>query len=60
MAGGAFSILSFPDETEEPEVVYTETHIGAQYMETSDQLADYTDIFEQIYRKSIPIKEFLK
>jgi hypothetical protein len=55
---GSFAILSFRDAAD-PSVVYTDTHIGARYLETEKQLTDYRKIFDTLYGESIPIKELI-
>lgn len=59
MAGGAFTILGFP-EAADPSVVYTESHLDSRYMETKREIAEYRKIFGDLYRSAIPVKEFVK
>lgn len=57
MASGSFVMLAFADPAD-PSVVYTESHIEANYMETKDQLDEFGTIFDELYESTIPIKEF--
>ncbi len=52
-----FTILDF-DAPDDPAVVYLESQTGAQYLEKSEELAEYRRIFDSVKVKSVPIEEF--
>jgi hypothetical protein len=54
---GAFRILDF-DDPEDPDIVYLESHVGALYLEESEEVTEYRRIFELIRTDSIPLDEF--
>ncbi len=54
---GALTILDF-DDPDDPAVVYLETHTGARYLEKPDELNEYRRIFNLVYERSVPIKEY--
>jgi hypothetical protein len=54
---GGFAILDFPD-TDDPAVVYLESHTFARYLEEPKELTEYRMIFESVYRKAVSVEEF--
>lgn len=54
---GPFRITEF-DDPEDPDVVYLESHLGAVYLEESDEIAEYRRVFSLITEASVPIEEF--
>ena len=54
---GPFTFFDFPD-TDDPAVVYLETHTGARYLERPEEVAEYRRIYDLIYEKSTPIEEY--
>jgi transcriptional regulator with XRE-family HTH domain len=54
---GAFRILDF-DGSEDPDVVYLESHVGALYLEEDAEVEEYRRIFELITKRSVPIGEY--
>jgi len=55
---GAFTVLDFEDP-DDPAVVYLETHVGCQYLEQENQLAEYRKVFSSIHRRSISFEEYM-
>lgn len=55
---GAFRILEF-ESSEDPDVVYLESHVGALYLEEINELKEYQRIFDLITTDSIPIDTYL-
>jgi transcriptional regulator with XRE-family HTH domain len=53
---GAFTLLDFGDD--DPSIAYIEAYAGARYLEQPDQLRDYRQIFEKIWKPSVPIEEY--
>ncbi len=51
---GAFRILDFPD-ADDPDVVYIETQVGAQYLEKPGELKEYRRIFDLLSEQAVPI-----
>lgn len=56
---GGFAILDFADP-EDPAVVYLESHTGARYLEKPDELTEYRKVYDLIYRKTVPIEQYLR
>jgi transcriptional regulator with XRE-family HTH domain len=54
---GAFTLLDF-DDPDDPALVFVETHLGARYLERSEQVAEYRRIFDVVYGLARPIEEF--
>lgn len=55
----SFSILDFPDRTQDPSVVYIETPTSASYLQRLPELARYEAIFEHIQSPTVPILEWM-
>jgi transcriptional regulator with XRE-family HTH domain len=54
---GAFRILDFED-SEDPDVVYLEPHVGALYLEEPEEVEEYRRIFDLISRDAIPVQDY--
>lgn len=54
---GAFRILDF-DDPEDPDIVYLENHVGALYLEETNEVNEYRRIFDLINNDAIPIRDF--
>jgi transcriptional regulator with XRE-family HTH domain len=54
---GGFAILDF-DNSDDPSVVYLESHTGARYLEKPEELTEYRKIYELVYQKTVPIEEY--
>jgi transcriptional regulator with XRE-family HTH domain len=54
---GGFSILRFTDPLD-PDFVHNVTQTTAQYNESPEALVEYQAIFDALYDRAIPIKEF--
>jgi transcriptional regulator with XRE-family HTH domain len=54
---GAFRILDFED-SEDPDVVYLEPHVGALYLEEPEEVEEYRRIFELVSRDAIPVQDY--
>jgi transcriptional regulator with XRE-family HTH domain len=54
---GAFRIMDFEDP-EDPDVVYLESHIGALYLEETEEVQEYRRIFALICKAAVPIADF--
>jgi hypothetical protein len=55
---GAFTLLRYEDP-DDPTVVQVETAVGNAYCELPDQVARYGRIFEAVYRRAVPLEEYL-
>ncbi|MEV0650340.1 Scr1 family TA system antitoxin-like transcriptional regulator [Phytomonospora sp. NPDC050363] len=55
---GPFMILRFPEDTDEPDCVYTEGLEGSRYDEVAETAAIYHRVFEQSFDRGLPIEEF--
>jgi transcriptional regulator with XRE-family HTH domain len=54
---GAFRILDF-DDSEDPDVVYLEHHVGPLYLEEEPEIKEYRRIFHLISDKAIPVQDY--
>jgi transcriptional regulator with XRE-family HTH domain len=54
---GAFRIMDF-DDSEDPDVVYLEPHVGALYLEEPAEVDEYRRIFQLISKDAIPVAEY--
>jgi transcriptional regulator with XRE-family HTH domain len=54
---GAFRILDFED-SEDPDVVYLESHVGALYLEEPAEVEEYRRIFDLISKAAVPVDEY--
>jgi transcriptional regulator with XRE-family HTH domain len=54
---GAFRILDFED-SEDPDVVYLESHIGALYLEEPAEVEEYRRVFQAICKDAVPIEDW--
>lgn len=54
---GAFRILGF-DDPEDPDVVYLESEMEAQYLERAHQMVRYRHIFTMLCEHAVPIGDF--
>lgn len=54
---GAFRILEF-DDSDDPDVVYLESHVGALYLEEPHEVEEYRRIFKLINSDSVPIDDY--
>lgn len=55
---GSFTVLDYNDE-DAPTTVVTESHAGARYMETAEDVSVFRRITERMLDATIPIKEYL-
>ncbi|GAA2514638.1 helix-turn-helix transcriptional regulator [Pilimelia columellifera] len=55
---GSFVILDFPDPTDGPSVVYLETAVSAVYLQKTEDLVKYNEIFTRTQAAATPIEEF--
>jgi len=56
---GEFNLLTFPDDSEEPPLVYVEGYLSGQYSSDPDVVADLADRFAVLHGSAVPMKEFL-
>jgi hypothetical protein len=54
---GAFTLLDF-DDPDDPALVFVETHLGARYLETTEQVAEYRRVFGVVHELARQIEEF--
>jgi transcriptional regulator with XRE-family HTH domain len=54
---GTFTILDF-DDVDDPAVVYLESLMGARYLETQRQVAEYRRVFALLEKQAMPIEEY--
>jgi hypothetical protein len=54
---GAFTLLDF-DDPDDPALVFVETHLGARYLETTEQVAEYRRVFGVVHELARRIEEF--
>lgn len=54
---GPFRILDF-EGTEDPDVVYLESHVGALYLEEPAEVDEYRRVFDLVGEASVPITDF--
>ena len=55
---GGFALLDFADP-EDPSVAYIESYVGARFNEKEAHVARHREVFEVIYERARPIKEYL-
>ncbi|GAA3603520.1 helix-turn-helix transcriptional regulator [Kineosporia mesophila] len=56
---GEFNLLTFPDSSEEPPLVYVEGYLSGQYSSDPEVVADLADRFAVLHSSAVPMKEFL-
>jgi transcriptional regulator with XRE-family HTH domain len=54
---GAFRILDF-DDTDDPDVVYLESHVGALYLEEPAEVEEYRRVFDLIDKDAVPVGDY--
>jgi hypothetical protein len=54
---GGFTVMDFPDP-EDPSIVYVDSYVGARYTDRPTHVAQHRDVFEAVYCRTIPVKEF--
>nr|WP_211241217.1 DUF5753 domain-containing protein [Pseudonocardia spinosispora] len=55
---GSFTLLDFPDPSEDPSVVYVETAISAAYLQKAADIDRYATIFTQILPSATRLQEY--
>lgn len=55
---GPFTILDFPNRSDDPSVVYLETASSAAYLQKPTQLDRYNAMFQQVLPSTIPLEEY--
>jgi hypothetical protein len=56
--GGPFTILGF-DDPDDPSAVYFETHAGGKVADDEQELARFVDIFHEVERQALSIREYV-
>jgi transcriptional regulator with XRE-family HTH domain len=54
---GGFTILAF-DDPEDPTVAYTESYAGTRYDDQAAQVEPHQQVFDDLWRRSVPLEEF--
>lgn len=54
---GPFTVLDF-DDPDDPALVYVEHHLGARYLERSQQVGEYRRIFDALLSRTVTIEEY--
>jgi transcriptional regulator with XRE-family HTH domain len=54
---GAFTILEF-DDPEDPAVAYFESYAAARYNDQVAQVDPYRQVYDDVWRRSVPLEEF--
>nr|WP_269329950.1 helix-turn-helix transcriptional regulator [Kineosporia babensis] len=54
---GAFTLMEFAGKNE-PSIVYTENQVDAHYLEAQQKVSRFSAMFQDMRKRSIPMKEF--
>ncbi len=54
---GGFTLLNFT-HTDDPPIVFVESHMGARYLEKPQHVAEYQEIFTSIAAESVPLEDW--